>query len=150
MRRVAVIGSVLLLGLSAVASAQPSVKAKAAKPAAQAGVARASEAAGEQQPPAKGRPPTKIREGAYLRKDIALNHRPDLRSAYEKQRDLEVATHYKRLAELDWIEQLAAKRNDNRLLERVETVRRKETKRFRSAMTSLWEQARARALVGAP
>ncbi len=57
-------------------------------------------------------------------------------------------THYRRLARLDFIEEIAEHSDDNRLLERVETVRKREIQRHRQEMTRFWEQARGRAMVG--
>jgi hypothetical protein len=100
--------------------------------------------------PAKAKASKKreTREGSYIVNNMPMPPPPDLRGTYEKARDDELMVHYQRLARLDYIEDLATQQKDNRLLERVENVRRKETQRHRAAMTAFSEQARARAMVG--
>ena len=88
------------------------------------------------------------REGSLIVNNTPMPQPPDLRGTYEKARDDELMVHYQRLARLDYIAELATAQNDNRLLERVENVRRRETQRHRRAMTDFSEQARARAMVG--
>lgn len=111
-------------------------------------------------PPAHSAPPAKAkasatkskkketREGSYIVNGQPMPPPPDLRGTYEKARDDELITHYRRLAQLDYIEELATHANDTRLLERVESIRRRETQRHRGVMTRFSEQARARAMVG--
>lgn len=104
-------------------------------------------------PPAKAPAKTKsrkkeTRENSYIVNGTPMPDPPDLRGTYEKQRDDELMTHYRRLARLDYIAQIATDTKDNRLLERVETVRRREVQRHRGAMTRFWEQSRGRAMVG--
>lgn len=88
------------------------------------------------------------RDGSLIVNNAPMPQPPDLRGTYEKARDDELMIHYRRLAQLDYIAELASGDNDNRLLERVENVRRRETQRHRAAMTAFNEQARARAMVG--
>lgn len=100
--------------------------------------------------PAKAKPSRKkeTRDGSLIVNNTPMPQPPDLRGTYEKARDDELIVHYQRLARLDFIEEIATKSNDNRLLERVENVRRKEAQRHRQVMTKYGEQARARAMVG--
>ncbi len=88
------------------------------------------------------------REGSYIVNNTPMAEPPDLRGSYEKQRDEELTLHYQRLARLDYISEIAESTKNTRLLERTETVRRREVQRHRIAMTKFWEQARARAMVG--
>lgn len=88
------------------------------------------------------------RDGSYIVNNTPMADPPDLRGSYEKQRDEELMTHYKRLARLDYISLIAEQSKNTRLLERVETVRRREVQRHRIAMTRFWEQARGRTMVG--
>lgn len=88
------------------------------------------------------------RDGSYIVNNTPMAEPPDLRGAYEKQRDEELAVHYQRLARLDYISQLAEQSKNTRLLERVETIRRREVQRHRIVMTKFWEQSRGREMVG--
>ena len=88
------------------------------------------------------------RDNSYIVNNTPMAEPPDLRGTYEKQRDEELTTHYKRLARLDYISEIAEGSKNTRLLERVETVRRREVQRHRIAMTKFWEQARGRSMVG--
>ncbi len=100
--------------------------------------------------PAKSKPNKKkeTRDGSLIVNNTPMPQPPDLRGTYEKARDDELIVHYQRLARLDYIAELATAQNDNRLLERVENVRRRETQRHRATMTEFGAQARARAMVG--
>lgn len=146
---------VLLLGLADAGWAQGNkakAKAKAAPPAkaAPAKALPATKPPTDAPPAAKpsGRALQKTREGSLLKRDGPFPSAPDIRSDYERERDRQLLDHYRRLARLDWIEQLATKADDTRLLERVENVRRREIQRQRTAMTRLWEQARGRQVLG--
>lgn len=88
------------------------------------------------------------RDGSLIVNNTPMPNPPDLRGTYEKARDDELIVHYQRLARLDLMTEIANQKKDNRLLERVENVRRKETQRHRASMTAFSEQARARAMVG--
>ena len=106
--------------------------------------------------PEKGKAPAakaksrkkETRDGSLIVNNTPMPNPPDLRGTYEKARDDELIVHYQRLARLDLMTEIANQKKDNRLLERVENVRRKETQRHRSSMTAFSEQARARAMVG--
>ncbi len=106
--------------------------------------------------PEKGKAPAakaksrkkETRDGSLIVNNTPMPNPPDLRGTYEKARDDELIVHYQRLARLDLMTEIANQQKDNRLLERVENVRRKETQRHRVAMTEFGEQARARAMVG--
>jgi hypothetical protein len=139
---------VLALGIADSASAQ-ATKAKAkAKAAPTKAAPPASKPAEVPAAKPSGRALQKTREGSLLKRDGPLPSAPDIRSDYERERDKQLLDHYRRLARLDWIEQLASKADDTRLLERVENVRRREIQRHRAAMTRLWEQARGRQVLG--
>ncbi|MBC7794004.1 MAG: hypothetical protein H7Z43_09860 [Clostridia bacterium] len=88
------------------------------------------------------------RDNSYIVNNTPMAEPPDLRGTYEKRRDEELNTHYTRLARLDYISELAEGSKNTRLLERIETVRRREVQRHRIAMTRFWEQARGRSMVG--
>jgi hypothetical protein len=92
----------------------------------------------------------KLRQGSLLRRDKPFDEAPDLRGELERRRDTEVVRHYTRAAQLDVIEEVARDQNDLRLLERVESVRRKETRRFWDAMQRLSEEARRKTASGTP
>lgn len=86
----------------------------------------------------KGSSTDKTRQGSILKRNKPLEDPPDLRGAHEVKRDKELALHYKRLAELDVIAQLADKDGDSNLAELCESVRRKELVRFRLVLQSLF------------
>jgi hypothetical protein len=92
----------------------------------------------------------KLRQGSLLRRDKPLERTPDLRGEFERRRDAEVVRHYTRVAQLDAIEAVARQQSDERLLERVEAVRRKETRRFWDAMQYLRAEARRKTASGTP
>jgi hypothetical protein len=81
----------------------------------------------------------KLRPGSLLRSEGAEVRTVlvDLRGAWGKQQDAEVATHYTRMAEMDVIAELSLKHHDVAVAERVETVRRSETERFFVAMQQI-------------
>ncbi len=93
---------------------------------------------------------TKLRQGSVLRRNKPLDQGVDLRGELERRRDLEIIQHYTRVAELDVIEAVARKEKDPKLVERVENVRRKETRRFWAVMQHLRQLARLRSASGAP
>lgn len=136
-------------------SPAPSQGASPSKAAATKGKAAISKASPAKEAPTKDaptkarvKPPQKIRDGAMLKRDISLEPTPEVRGSWEKTRDRLVVTHYRRLARLDAIEQVASDRNDLGLVEAVEAVRRREMQRFRVTMLRFGDQARARDLVG--
>jgi hypothetical protein len=86
----------------------------------------------------------KTRQGSLLKRDKPPPAGVDLRGELERRRDFEVLRHYTRVAELDVIEELARSANDLDLAERVETVRRKEQRRYLEVMQRLREIARRR------
>ncbi len=129
-RRSAAVGRLalgVLLAAGAVGAAPSKEKAKA--PAAvDDGVAPAK---------APRREINKIRQGSLLKRDAPAEEAPDLRGDAERRRDQEVVRHFERIAELDVIEQLAAREDDLALLERVEAVRRKELRRHWARLQQL-------------
>ncbi|MBI5507736.1 MAG: hypothetical protein HY903_03170 [Deltaproteobacteria bacterium] len=74
----------------------------------------------------------------------------DLRGELERRRDQEMQRHYARLAELDVIDEVAARENDAALSERVEAVRRKEERRYWAVMQRLKGEAWQKLARGAP
>ncbi|MBI3178516.1 MAG: hypothetical protein HYZ27_02575 [Deltaproteobacteria bacterium] len=108
-------------------------------------------------PPSKGPPPasidvkrplSKLRADSLLKRDAPMPVLTDVRGDVEKRRDQELVRHYSRMAELDVIAAVAAAEGDDALGERVESVRRKERRRFLALMRQLHELARGQVSVG--
>ena len=85
----------------------------------------------------------KIRPESLLRQDVP-SARLDLRGADELERDRALVVHTRRVAALDVIVGLAQRQGDERLMERVSRVRRKEKVRFQQLMRRLHEKAMRR------
>ncbi|MEZ4273110.1 MAG: hypothetical protein R3C68_17260 [Myxococcota bacterium] len=79
----------------------------------------------------------KIRNGSFAHRTEPLKMTRAPKSQQERQRDREVSAHYRRLAQLDVIAELAAAGKKTVLLQRAEEVRRLEHERHRSAMAAL-------------
>jgi hypothetical protein len=93
---------------------------------------------------------TKTRQGSLLKRDKPVAEEVDLRGELERRRDYEIVRHYTRVAEFDVIEGIARANKNLALAERVETVRRKELRRYLAVMQRLRELARTKALQGTP
>lgn len=93
---------------------------------------------------------TKVRPGSFLRREPPIEAPPtsDRRGVLEQHRDFQVVIHYQRMARLDVIAEIAAAQRDQRLADRVESVRREERDRFRQAMRRLRTLSRGRLLLG--
>jgi len=133
------VAALVPVGLSAAAPSKGKAKAKAK--------ATAEEAEGSTK---KSRNVTKTRQGSLLKRDKPVAQEVDLRGELERRRDFELVRHYTRVAEFDVIEAVARANNNATLAERVETVRRKELRRYLAVMQRLRELARAKALQGTP
>lgn len=92
----------------------------------------------------------KVRDGSWLKKNQPMPEVEEQRGSYEAVLDTELAKHFRRLAVLDRIIEVAAANNDDGLAGRADAVRRKEVSRFRQAMTDFRNQAQARRIVGFP
>lgn len=81
----------------------------------------------------------KIRQGSLLKAEGAdvKTVYVDLQGDLGHRRDQELQTHYSRLAEMDFIAELAAKSHNVALAERLETSRRKEVERFFGVMQEI-------------
>lgn len=81
----------------------------------------------------------KLRQGSLLKAEGAevKTVYVDLQGELGHRRDRELQTHYSRLAELDYIAELAAKAHKVALAERLETTRRKEVERFFGVMQEI-------------
>ena len=80
---------------------------------------------------------TKIRTGSVLRRRAKENDAVDLRSRSEKLRDMELVRHYRRLAQLEVILEIATSEKNDRLVARIDRVRMRELKRHRIHMDYL-------------
>lgn len=92
----------------------------------------------------------KVRDGSWLRKNEPMPEVQERRGSYQAVLEAELAKHFRRLAVLDRIIELATADNDDGLAGRADAVRRKEVSRFRAAMTNFKNQAQARRIVGFP
>lgn len=95
--------------------------------------------------------PKRVRPDSLLRQADPPREIVDLRSTAEKQRDLEVAKHYARLAELDVMAQMARRsENDRSLVDRIDDLIRRERQRFRAKMRRMALAAAQREAAVAP
>ncbi len=92
----------------------------------------------------------KIRQGSFLRRTDSEPEPVDLRGDLERRRDIEITRHYTRIAVLDRIAAIAEDQNDGALTDRVEAVRRKETRRYWAAMQELRSLAWLKTVRGQP
>ena len=86
------------------------------------------------------RRPRKVRDGSVLKEDKPFAQQPDLRGHGAKLRDAELISHFGRLARLDWVEQIAKEKGHEGWLDRIDMLRRNETKRHHLAMMRLRRQ----------
>lgn len=96
------------------------------------------------------RTPLKLRRNSILRKQGESIPAPDPRGGFERRRDAALMTHYGRMATLDHVTDLATKAHNLMLLEKVESLRRLERRRFRLWMVQLRRNSQAQALLGVP
>lgn len=89
----------------------------------------------------------KIRQGSLIKAEGAEVKTTfvDLQGDLGHRRDQELQTHYSRLAELDFIAEIAAKGHHVALAERLETTRRKEVERFFGVMQEIRVRAMPKA-----
>lgn len=89
----------------------------------------------------------KIRQGSLLRAEGAevKTVYVDLQGDLGHRRDQELQTHYSRLAEMDFIAEIAVKSHNVALAERLETTRRKEVERFFGVMQEIRVRAMPKA-----
>lgn len=106
-------------------------------------------------PPAEGEkkkssstPRHRVREGSWLQKNEPIPDPTEVKGSYEAFLDTELKKHYRRLALLDRIFEIANANDDSGLLARTDALRRKEVQRFRRAMKDFRVQAEARRMVG--
>ncbi len=132
--------TVVLCSLGLMAAQKPTSKAKEEPPASKGPPPAATDVK---------RPATKLRADSLLKRDVPMPGLVDVRGDFEKRRDQELVRHYTRMAELDVIAAVAREQHDDALGERVESVRRKERRRFLALMRRLYETARQQATVGA-
>lgn len=106
-------------------------------------------------PPAEGEkkkssstPRHRVREGSWLQKNEPIPDPTEVKGSYEAFLDTELKKHYRRLALLDRIFEIANANDDGGLLARTDALRRKEVQRFRRAMKDFRVQAEARRMVG--
>jgi hypothetical protein len=74
--------------------------------------------------------------------------RREYRGELEIHRDYELHKHFRRIAQLDVIAEIAQKQGDLKMRDRVEKIRRSEDQRFRYTMQRLRAISRARIFSG--
>ncbi|MBN1962663.1 MAG: hypothetical protein JW841_17155 [Deltaproteobacteria bacterium] len=79
----------------------------------------------------------KTRRDSVLDGDMLLPAPVDLRSSAERIRDKEMQLHFSRLAQLDVIEEIANQRDDTKMAEWCEQVRRNEVQRHQKVMIAM-------------
>ena len=151
---VVVWGTLLLWGVGgAPLHAQPPEEPSPAEAQEPPGQEESPTPAGDEQAPHQSthyRAYKKVRSGSMIRKVPDDWRPPDLRGDYQRRRDHQVVVHFRRLARLDVIAQVAAKAGDTNLADRVEEVRRAENERFRRAMENLRQTIRIKTETGLP
>jgi hypothetical protein len=144
---------VVVVALPALLWAAPPTPA----PAAASSKSRSTTAAGE--PSGKesrvddgkaGRPATKTRAGSMLKKERSEPASVDLRGEAERRRDAELIKHFTRMAELDVIEEIVTREGTTALLDRIETVRRREMRRHWDVLQQFRQLSLVKAWQGKP